>query len=312
MSSSEHDDLTLIKFIGDETAAALAGELGIDTFADLAELSVDQISRALVDAGLARQSSGRVESWIEEAAQRTAAVETSTDAAGTASTPTTASHDWRTEAEFVVEFQSRDIVQRVVEQEHQIMVHEIETDVGEPFAVGDGALAFDWMLRQLETARHAEEVSPEEVVAAVPDHAVAPAAVRASALSVTHIEIEQPPYVARATVDQAPENRNLGAVRTYVPLQFRVGFTIDEEQLDALVGSGVEYTTEVFVQAWGGDTIRIEPTDPGRLTSGTSDYVVSLRHSFDAAGLYRVRIVVSLATEIPAADFFEAPMLQAY
>ena len=317
MSSSKHDDLTLIKFIGDETAAALAGELGIDTFADLAELSVDQISRALVDAGLARQSSGRVESWIEEAAlrtaaQRTATLETSTDAAGTASTPTTAAHDWRTEAEFVVEFQSRDIVQRVVEQEHQIMVHEIETDVGEPFAVGDGALAFDWMLRQLETARHAEEVSPEEVVAAVPDHAVAPAAVGASALSVTYIEIEQPPYVARATVDQAPENRNLGAVRTYVPLQFRVGFTIGEEQLDALVGSGVEYTTEVFVQAWGGDTIRIEPTDPGRLTSGTSDYVVSLRHSFDAAGLYRVRIVVSLATEIPVADFFEAPMLQAY
>jgi hypothetical protein len=165
----------------------------------------------------------------------------------------------------------------------------------------------------LETARHAEGVSPEEeVVAAVPDHAVTPAAVGASALSVTYIAIEQPPYVARATVDQAPENRNLGAVRTYVPLQFRVGFTIDGEQLDAMVASGVEYTTEVFVQAWGGDTVRIEPKDPGRLTSGTSDYVVSLRHSFDAAGLYRVRIVVSLATEIPAADFFEAPMLQAY
>ena len=312
MSSSEHDDLTLIKFIGPETAAALAGELDVDTFADLAELSVDQISRALADAGLSRQPSGRVESWIQESVQRTAALETSADAAGTASTPTTAAHDWRTEAEFVVEFQSRDIVQQVVEQEHQIMVHEIETDVGKPFAVGDGALAFDWMRRQLETARHAEEVSAEEVVAAVPGHAVASAAVGASALSVTYIEIEQPPYVARATVDQAPENRNLGAVRTYVPLQFRVGFTIGEEQLDALVGSGVEYTTEVFVQAWGGDTVRIEPTDPGRLTSGTSDYVVSLRHSFDAAGLYRVRIVVSLATEIPVADFFEAPMLQAY
>ena len=312
MSSSEHDDLTLIKFVGPETAAALAGELGVDTFADLAELSVDQISRALADAGLARQPSGRVESWIEDAVQRTAALETFADAAETVATPTTAAYDWRTEAEFVVRFQSRDIVQQVVEQEHQIMVHEIETDVGEPFAVEDGALAFDWMLRQLETARHAEKASSEEVVAVAPGHAPTPAAVGASALSVTYIELEQPPHVARATVDQAPENRNLGAVRIRVPLQFRVGFTIDDEQLDALVESGVEYATEVFVQAWGGDTVRIEPTDPGRLTSGTTDYVVALRHSLDVSGLYRVRIVVSLATEIPAADYFEAPMLQAY
>lgn len=267
MSSSEHDDLTLIKFIGPETAAALAGELGVDTFPDLAELSVDQISRALADAGLARQPSGRVESWIEDAVQRTAALETFADAAETAATPTTAAYDWRTEAEFVVRFQSRDIVQQVVEQEHQIMVHEIETDVGEPFAVDDGALAFDWMLRQLEAARHAEEASSAEVVAAAPGYAATPAAVGASALSVTYIEIEQPPHVARATVDQAPENRNLGAVRIHVPLKFRVGFTIGDEQLGALVESGVEYETEVFVQAWGGDTVRIEPTDPGRLTT---------------------------------------------
>ena len=311
MSSSEHNDLTSIKFIGPETVAALARK-GVDTLADLAEASVDQISRALVDAGLSRQPSGRVESWIEEAVQLTAASRESADTAGGAARSTTAAHDWRTEAEFVVEFQSRDIVQQVVEQDHQIMVHEIETDIGESFAVDDGALAFDWMLRQLEDALHAEEASSAEVAAAAPGHAAMPAAVGASALSVTYIEIEQPPHVAKATVDQAPENRNLGAVRVLVPLEFRVGFTIDEEQLDALVESRVEYTTEVFVQAWGGDTVRIEPTDPGTFTSGTPDYVVSLRHSFDAAGLYRVRIVVSLATEIPAADFFEAPMLQAY
>lgn len=312
MSSSEHDDLTSIKFIGPGTVAALAGELGVDTFADLSEASVDQIIRALVDAGLSRPPNGRAESWIEEAAQLTAASRESADAARSGALSTTAAHDWRTEAEFVVEFQSRDIVRQVVEQDHQIMVHEIETDIGESFAVDDGALAFDWMLRQLEDALHAEEASSAQDAAAAPGHPAMPAAVGASALSVTYIEIEQPPHVAIATVGQAPENRNLGAVRVLVPLEFRVGFTIDEEQLDALVESGVEYTTEVFVQAWGGDTVRIEPTNPGRFTSGTSDYVVSLRHSFDAAGLYRVQIVVSLATEMPAADFFEAPMLQAY
>ena len=311
MLSSEHDNLTSIKFIGPETAAALADELDVDSFAALAELSVDQISGALADAGLSRPASGRVESWIKDAVERSASMEASIAAESTPPS-TTAVHDWRTEAQFVVEFQSRDIVQQVVKQEHQIMVHEIETDVGEPFAVDDGALAFDWMQRQMEAARHAEEASSANALAAVPAPVAILAAAGASVLSVTYIEVEQPSYVARATVDQAPESRNLGAVRIQVPLQLRVGFTIDEEHLDALVESGVEYATEVFVQAWGGDMVRIEPTDPSSLTSDQSDYVVPLSHSFDAAGLYRVRVVVSLATETPTADFFEAPMLQAY
>ena len=126
------DDLTELTQIGTSRARWLHERWGVETFADLAALPVDEVETAIRTEGLGTVSRDTVERWTEEAGARAAAAQA-----------------WRPVASFVVEFQHRgaDPTDGLA---WRTTVHHVEGDRNERWPGVDCPALAEWMTAQFE------------------------------------------------------------------------------------------------------------------------------------------------------------------
>ena len=318
MPSDEHDDLTSIKGIGPKGADALREILGVASFGDLAASSPEDVRRAHLSAGIPRPSEDVASVWIAEARQKAggdarARAKPEPKVVSGDSQTTTAVHDWESYATFMVEFQTRDRVHRIVER--QVVVREPETDIGESFSLEQGAEAFDWMRQQLASGHRLGDATPPASGPASSDEANesdAPESVWPG-VRIDHVELYQPPksQIPLARADE--DHPNLGVARVKEPVVLRIEFVRDSLEGTDDSDADVTYVGEIYIQAWdSGAAVHIGPTAPAPLVADTERYAVEIRHAFDAPGLYRAQCVITLSTEPPTSELLEIPLLQVH
>jgi len=160
------DELSDIPGIGTARARWLKTAFDVQSFADLAALSPDEVERRLKSEGRGSVSRSAIEGWISEAKARTAveseALRTKHQDKG--KTPSSGSQsDWKPVASFVVEFQTRD-----GDGDHQLRrtaVHYLEEDRNEHWTGFDWEKLAAWMRGQLR--REAAAPQPDEGEVAV-------------------------------------------------------------------------------------------------------------------------------------------------
>ena len=139
------DDLTVIEGIGATRSQWLRTSLGVQSYADLAALSADDVVAALRAAGQVASPSV-VANWIVRARELAEAAEHA---------------DWVPLASFVVEFQGR-----LATPELRTVVHHVEADENEAWPGIETERVSEWML----------ERAPEPAVPAPTPHAESPPA----------------------------------------------------------------------------------------------------------------------------------------
>jgi hypothetical protein len=121
------DDLTVIEGIGATRSQWLRTSLGVQSYADLAALSADDVVAALRAAGQVASPSV-VANWIVRARELAEAAEHA---------------DWVPLASFVVEFQGR-----LATSELRTVVHHVEADENEAWPEIETERASEWMLER--------------------------------------------------------------------------------------------------------------------------------------------------------------------
>lgn len=140
------DDLTAIIGVGAARARRLRDGLGIETLADLAGLSVDQLEERLRSAGISGVSRAAAESWITQANELVSRAGAEGDAEAGDPRPARSARPengnglWRAEASFVVELQSRSGEDRL-----RTAVHHMEGDTGEEWPGFDCERLCAWL-----------------------------------------------------------------------------------------------------------------------------------------------------------------------
>lgn len=117
------DDLTVIEGIGAARSEWLRAELGVQTYADLAAMPVDEVVSGLKAAGQVA-SAGVAGGWVARAREL-------------------AEPDWAPLASFVVEFQGHEATGAL-----RTVVHHVEADESETWLGVEAGRASDWMLQR--------------------------------------------------------------------------------------------------------------------------------------------------------------------
>lgn len=135
------DDLTVIEGIGAARSEWLRGELGVQTYADLAAMPVDEVVAGLKAAGQVASASV-ARGWVTRARELAEPAEPA---------------GWAPLASFVVEFQGHEATRAL-----RTVVHHVEADESETWLGVETGRAAHWMLERAPEAAAAAPAEPAD------------------------------------------------------------------------------------------------------------------------------------------------------
>jgi hypothetical protein len=326
-SERRHDDLSAIKGIGEATERSLNEALGVRTYDDLADCSVDAIEAALKSSGR-NTSRNQIEEWLVQARElagvpaRSARHEKRSGHEQRASEPepVLGEASWEPLATFVVEFQSRTDANGIEERRTACQQH--ETAKEETWPGIDCERTCEWMLAQIEERR--EPMLDQTAVIERPGPASS-ASAAAEESSVDVVATGSPPVTVEVTqvrafqpldsetpraVATAGENFS-GVVARDEPVSFEVAFRIAGPSASEIAGSYSGFTAEVFaINRRNANRERISAPEPGSITVNDSSYTMVLPESTLPSGMYRLECIAILEGAHPAKGYLEVPFLR--
>lgn len=339
LSDQEHDDLTIIKGIGPARLRWFIESLGVRTFQDLAELSVEDIeSRLKADNQIASRKS--IKDWIAEAydlaamakpaAKQTSASEnmkaerqlndtveknTSTsepvesadgDDNGEPSS-TIRENGWKPFASFVVEFQERPADDKTIE--YRTTAHHVEADTNKEWPGIERDQQCHWMLDQI-----GDRIAEEPVFEAHPDQeAIAeqvPMATTPVEVRIAEVHAYQPPQ-ADAPVGSGKAGQSFeGHLAGDQPFALEILFDLVGEAATDLAAEQPVYIVRSYVQDQiSGESRHLDDAEPARLVKGELRYAAKLPAVTLPRGEYRLFAFVNIQAASVRPDFVTFPMV---
>lgn len=315
MSNQERDDLTLFKGIGSVRQKWLADVFGVYTFADLADLSIDQVEAVAREEGVIL-SRNKIASWIEQANDLVAskpAAETggddndTDDLAGTnelTTLPVSLQDNddngkvetWEPIASFVVEFQERTLSGQPAAR--RTAVHHMETDIGTTWpGIADTQLC-QWMGKQ---AKLKEVTVPKPPVSSSPT-------ATAVTVQITRARLQQQPNFS-TICEMAYEKRPfLGHVSHEKPMTLAVELELSTAATGNLPGQ-LQYQARCHVQNLTTEKkayyLEMKNTPP---SGDETVYQSTLPELQLDPGIYKLGILVSGKPPLNT-NYFELPKL---
>ncbi len=294
------DDLTRIKGIGPVRQKWLRAHLGINSFAELANLQVDELLDRMKEAGQT-VSPEEVESWIVQAKELVRKTAESDPAVSDVSQKTAKKlkNGWTPFASFVVEFQSRkengDVAFRT-------SVHHVERDTGEVWPGIAGEQLGQW----IETV--VDQEIPARQAEAAQELAIQSGKVPEIALA--RVRVFQPPDGPQ--IGGLEEGRQfLGMVEGGKPFVMEVALRLSGDVPITVLPSPEQYEVQLYVRnmVTGLDedvhAMRIEPhQEDDRLV-----YQVVLPAGGLQSGVYRPSVLIRTLDKRPLYSYIELPLL---
>lgn len=336
----EKDDLTEIKGIGVARERWLRESLNVHTFQDLAALSVDEIELELKAEGRAVPRN-EINEWIAEAQELAATATPSTQQsiepevveAETTVNSAFVEGEWKPFASFVVEFQTLQAAGQTVEQ--RTKVHYMEGDKSETWPYVERERLCQWMLDQVEEGLPQEikeerateqppavEIQPtaDQPVARVEEPAtveeveqVEPqvAAAEPATLTVSQLQVFQPPQTGRPTATGETGRPFLGYVRGNQSFALEAPFELAGSAAVEAANKQRAYQVQFYAYELAtGATTHLGDTQQGALIEGRLSYTAQLPEASLPPGTYRVRALAVVQATPPIIAFLEVPLLQ--
>ena len=335
------DNLTMIKGIGPARQRWLKESLDVQTFGDLAALSVDEIeSRLKADKQIASRET--IEAWIAQAdrhkvsakraEKRTRASKGTKakkegkpsaqgskttsppvksvegDDGGKAQSPT-GKDGWKPFASFVVEYQERIIEGQVIE--YRTTAHHMETDMGTNWPGIEGEKHCRWMLEQLD-----DRIGQEPIQESVKEEPVAqervaepiPAVRLPVKVEISQIRAFQPQQADYPVGTGKPDQPFDGHLRSHEPFALEILFNLVGRGAADLTKEHVVFRARAYVQDQStGKSIHLGDVGPGALVKGELAYTAILPDVTMPPGTYRLFALVTLQAVAVSPDFVMLP-----
>jgi hypothetical protein len=298
-NTAESDDLTAIEGIGAQRERWLREALGASTYKALAALSADDVESRLRAEGQSVSRSA-IEGWIARASELAAVAKG-------------VHQDWRPFAQFVVEFQRRDIEKSGAKKpviRYRTQVHDIEADQTKRWAGIDPERLCAWISRRPNVGSMLED---EEAAPAEPEaEAEAEATPSLTAVEITEIRLVQPPETEMPHGLSVRGQPFFGPVRGDKPFASEVSFALTEEAASAEAKQGGRYRIELFAKNLATATrTPLGKTTPVSVTPDTLSYTAVLPEATLSTGVYRLSVLASREDGGTVSEFLAArPLLR--
>jgi hypothetical protein len=273
----ESDDLTAIEGIGVQRERWLRKALGVRTYKALATLSANDIESRLRAEGQVVSRSA-IEVWIARASELAAGEK--------------ALHrDWRPFAQFVIEFQRRDVEKPGAKQpaiRYRTQVHDIEADETKRWAGIDPERLCAWLSRRPNVASVPDDAQTGPVE---PEIEATPSL---TAVEITEIRLFHPPETGRPHGLSVRGQPFSGAMRGDEPFASEVSFAMNEEAASAEAKRGGRYEIELLARNLATATnTPLGKTTPVSITPDTLSYTAVLPEARLPAGVYRLSVLAN-------------------
>lgn len=324
------DDLTLIKGIGPSRQRWLREVYQVQTFADLARLSLDEIEVQLKVTGqvVSRQ---HIHHWLADAKQLAAShpllhLQQSglfyIRAASQPVQPQSGEHvsqpeAWRPFASFVVELQTQ--TDETLGDEKRTKVHHIETDTCATWPGIVREQLCQWMLEQLggefRSSSQMESVPTVSPTAALPGLTSSPifsgVSQPATPASITQLQVFQPP-TAETPLGTGPVDQPFPAfIQGDAP--FRLGFTFEISNLAEVEIASDQIAVQLQTQVYNLSTGTAMQLSDTRTLLSAADYAhqtILLPVTQLSPGVYRLQLRAVLEAPAPISIRATVPLLQ--
>ena len=324
------DDLTLIKGIGPSRQRWLREVYQVQTFADLAGLSLDEIEVQLKVTGQV-VSRRHIHHWLADARQLAASqyllyLQQSKlfhiHAASQPVQPQPSDHAnqpeaWRPFASFVVELQTQ--VNEALENEMRTKVHHIETDTCATWPGVVSEQLCRWMLEQLgdEFRSNAQlesgpVMSPTATLPSLPSSPIAAGVSQPTTpAKITQIQVFQPP-TAETPVGMGPVDQPFPTfIQGDAP--FRLGLTFEINNLAGADIAADQVAVQLQTQVYDlstGTTMQFSDTTALLSVAEQARQTVLLPVSHLSQGIYRLKLQAVLEAPSPISIRATVPLLQ--
>jgi hypothetical protein len=275
--SAQSDDLTAIEGIGIQRERWMRKALGISTYEALATFSADEIESRLRAEGQVVSRSA-IEAWIARAREL----------AGVAKT---VRGDWRPFAQFVVEFQHRDVEKAGAKRpaaRYRTQVHDIEADETKRWTGIDPARLCSWISRRPNIASVAEGVESGPVR---PEAEPVPSL---TAVEIIEIRLFHAAEAGTPRVLSVRGQPFSGTVRGDEPFASEISFALGAETASAEANRGGRYQIELLAKNLATATSSpLGKTRPVAITPDTLSYTSVGPEATLPAGVYRLGLLAS-------------------
>lgn len=308
-NASEHDELTVIKGIG-EAKQQWLHEANVHTLQDLAALSPDELETALAAAGR-RATRSEIESWIAQAKvlAATAAliiehVEVPGEVDSEEETTARPVDGWEAFARFVVEFQTLSVPKQEEPEPYRTVVNHVVVD-------NDHILQHQaWPGLQVEQLCTwiLEQMREKAAMDATTEPPAMPAVSAPVQVNIIEVQVFQPPDVEMPIAFCRPNQAFQGLVNSDKPFALVVIFDLAGlGDMDA-----ARRETRCSAQFYVRDQITGVSTHLGNslstaLVAERRTHTARIDYASLQAGLYRLWVVVSLQGKPPIVGHLEVP-----
>jgi len=306
-------DLTSIKGIGPNRQEWLRKSFNVQTYADLAALSADELEAQLKATGRIA-ARNEIEAWIAQAQLLAAPINpvppsdqavSPSETTPVANPTMSESKPWDAVASYVVEFQTRLAeTQEKQTPEYRTAVQYMDADVGKAWPGLQTDELGAWMLEQV---REKGKKEPVAALLAEPQAALgAPLQV-----AIKQIHIFQSPDIARqlmvSELDQPLQVLNISGA----PFALEIAFALTSPGATANVSQETRAITQCQAHnLTTGAKIYLGEVRDTVLITGQTRQTVRLANLSLPPGLYRLRIAVAIQSRPPCADYVEVPLIQ--
>jgi predicted flap endonuclease-1-like 5' DNA nuclease len=305
--SHTYDDLKAIKGIA-ATREAWLHEIGVRTIEDLAAAQAAKIEDELQAAGHATPLVV-IEDWIDKAKTHLGTAPTAeTTKSVSPETKDTIRSEWKTFAEFFVDYQQRETADG--DQEQRTRVHRMRNGGKDKLWEGlAGESVGRWMLEQLgegDTSLVGNMERPLPTTPPSPRKKTAPKAF----ISIHSAQLYQSP---NENPIQLNESRRIFVqpVQHDMPFDLHAIFDLTGER----EGNNGHYQWDFVIQAHATNkttqkTFSLGKSEPQAIIPGQSQQMIILQGIRLPQGLYRLQLMVQALDQVGVLSFLEVPFLQ--
>ena len=314
LSNKALDDLTKISGIGESRQNWFRESFGILTFQDLANLTVAQIEEKMQTDGLII-SRKAIETWLVQASELASRVDEASqvpkelpDELLTGVSSSMPREDgWKPVASFVIEYQTRKIGERLIEQ--RTVAHHMEKDRTRTWPVIEGKQLCQWIINQIpQELSHNQEKQDLSYTQPLGESFD----IKTTAVKITQLRILQPANTTLPVQTIDPGIAAQASVLHEQPFTFEVDFQ--------LVGPTAEEVARSKI-GWSAETRTFDPvssTNPQLCESGPKSFEKGrLKYELDLPeinlkqGNYRMWLLVTPERpSIALPDFLDIPNFQ--
>lgn len=300
---NQQNNLTNIRGIG-AVRQELLVSIGINTIADLAAASVEEIESGLQAAGNIINRN-EISDWIVQAQELLSSSSQAEVAASDNSEESNVNQEsnsseegnaeeWNSLASFVVEFQSKTVAEKT---EQRTIVRQQNTDRVTIWSGIETEQLPQWLEQQLS-----EVISPE----AVPE---LPEASTPLLIEFEQLRLLQPPQTTMPLVSNL--EMFPGSLNSNKPFVLEVSWKLSGAIPPEITPSQLRYRIQAYArERTTGRVTTIGETLPTALAENQSSYNSVLPETSLTAGIYRLQLLITLQGKLAPPAFLEVPLLQ--